>query len=338
MDHLDAAQQHGIVQAVRAKLMNDFGHLISIADVTTTVVSDREQISLSRALAALAVRRITGWSNEVAAACVVDGEGDRGIDAIALVDQHLYLVQAKWQNKGTAGFGQRDALQLVDGLRKLWNGRYPRFNARIQALEPLLRPVLSRPHPQVTFVLALMGDGMLHPNTYLEISDAQEDLQPLVINCRVLHRSALRSEAERPSQGADYTVRLPFDTVIPVNSAGGAPAYMGLLKAHSIANLYDGFGDRLVHPSLCPLLAAPSEVARHRAVELMARGSLVYSNGITLVGDSVDVAGNTMDVQRAQIVNGAQTTTALHSLGPRALRDLAAAHVPVRVISLQPAA
>lgn len=51
---------------------------------------------LSRALAAHAVRIVTGWSARDAALTVIDGGGDQGIDAIALVQEpaRIYLAQA----------------------------------------------------------------------------------------------------------------------------------------------------------------------------------------------------------------------------------------------------
>ncbi len=50
------------------------------------------------------MRIVTGWSARDAAPTAIDGGGDRGIDAIAIVPElaHIYLLQAKWSGKGTA--------------------------------------------------------------------------------------------------------------------------------------------------------------------------------------------------------------------------------------------
>ena len=121
------------VRNVRDALHHEFDQLIDMSDVVGQP-EQHEQHFLSRALAALVARKLTGGDSSDAAAAVTDGRGDTGIDAIAISDSglHLWLIQSKWSDSGNAGFSVADGLKLVEGLRFIDAGQFDRFNSRFQ--------------------------------------------------------------------------------------------------------------------------------------------------------------------------------------------------------------
>lgn len=98
----------------------------------------------SRALAAHAVRIMTGWTPEQAADCVIDGGQDQGIDAIAIDEAaaHIYLVPGQ-VGPEREGQGRRDrgteALRGTDPHR-LRRGR------PVQSARPDTRQAGKRTH------------------------------------------------------------------------------------------------------------------------------------------------------------------------------------------------
>jgi hypothetical protein len=111
---------HGIpreVRQVRDALKSEFYGRIDMSDVIGQH-SDVEQHFLSRALAALMVRRLQDCDSATAAEAVVDGSRDVGIDAVAVAEsgQRIWLIQSKWSDRGKAGFGVAEALKFREGL------------------------------------------------------------------------------------------------------------------------------------------------------------------------------------------------------------------------------
>ena len=131
------------VRQVREALRREFTGLIDLEDLAKRSDYDREQAFLSRALAALVVRDLTGCESAAAAAAVIDGRDDIGIDAVAVDEgaSHLWLVQSKWSDTGRAGFGVAEALKFLEGLRHIDARRFDRFNTKFQRLVEWLRKV-----------------------------------------------------------------------------------------------------------------------------------------------------------------------------------------------------
>src|SRR5690606_32744916 len=107
------------VQHVRQALLRDYAGLIYEDDLKGYQGSAWEQRFLSRALAASAVRRVTGCDHKAAGQAVTDGENDQGIDAVAVdeTSRHVWLVQAKWSDTGRGKMDLGEALKFIEGLR-----------------------------------------------------------------------------------------------------------------------------------------------------------------------------------------------------------------------------
>lgn len=107
-----------------------YSDLIDVSDFGNRPPDKIQPAFRSRALAAHAVRIMTGWTPEQAADCVIDGGQDQGIDAIAIdeANAHIYLVQAKWSPEGTAKADETAVHKLFAGLTLIDSGESAQFN------------------------------------------------------------------------------------------------------------------------------------------------------------------------------------------------------------------
>src|SRR5690606_14970364 len=131
-EHTDVPRQ---VRQVARFLRNTYIEpgLLDLSDLDDKPEEERSPRELSRALAAQAVRVVTGFGPEQAAQTVIDGVADQGIDALAVVegpDPHIYLVQAKWSKTGRAPSERSAVQELLHGLRLIDDEDYTPFNPR----------------------------------------------------------------------------------------------------------------------------------------------------------------------------------------------------------------
>ena len=117
---------------------------------------------LSRSLAAYALSQEAGIDADKAAASIVDGPDDGGIDAIHW-DQmkHLiYIVQSKWISSGNGSPEQGDVQKFIKGFRNLLDLRFNRFNESIRKRKTEIETAMSDPG-KVILILAYTGEEPL---------------------------------------------------------------------------------------------------------------------------------------------------------------------------------
>lgn len=156
-EHIDVPSQ---VRQVARFLRNTYIEpgLLDLSDLDDKPEEERSPRALSRALAAQAVRVVTGFGPEQAAQTVIDGVADQGIDALAVVegpDAHIYLVQAKWSKTGRAPSERSAVQELLHGLRLIDDEDYARSIPRRHLAEYAGKVMTSDAVP-VTQVIALM--------------------------------------------------------------------------------------------------------------------------------------------------------------------------------------
>ena len=138
-------------------------------------------------------------SDQDAATAVIDGRDDQGIDAVAVSSPgkapHVWLVQAKWHDRGTAGLKQDEVLKLLRGLNKILDSEYNLFNARFQALTERVDAVLGNSKVQVTLAVALL-DTVIHSDVRSILDDecaklnfARPFVEVRVLGLKHLHRA-----------------------------------------------------------------------------------------------------------------------------------------------------
>lgn len=335
---------------LRRGLEKRFRPHIDMSDRAKADLKEEERAFLSRAVAALAVKHETGWSDRQAAVGLIDDFVDRGIDAVAVEKRgedryHITLVQAKWNDNGAAGFGERELRALFRGLDDLRELEFHRFNSRIEPHAAALETALDNPGT-IRLVLALVTENDLHPNIRRELEDginARSWLPGMidyrVIDLRGLYQELLGDHAERKIEldvwleGAGKET-IPYEAFYgTVSVAEIAEWYQGDNRAHLFSrNLRDALDVSDVNPKIqATLLSEPEHF-------------WYFSNGITLLCESYEPkgkgefrpgAGVGFRLKGASVVNGAQTVDAIARAMQKSPGAAAKGRVLVRIISLK---
>ena len=102
-----------------------------LREATNGTDQERETNFLSRALAAYALHKLASCPIDDAAAAVVDGWGDGGIDAIyySHATHTLHVVQSKFFVDGRGEPALGDVTKLKEGLSNLLQGKFEAFDA-----------------------------------------------------------------------------------------------------------------------------------------------------------------------------------------------------------------
>ncbi len=338
------------VQHIRDALKREFSALISMSDYEGRQPHERENAFLSRALSAKATRILTDCTPDEAAAGVIDGRNDFGIDAVGFSasGSEMWLIQAKWSDKGQAGFDTAAAHKLIHGLKKLDNRDFDHFNARLQLLADRVRAVFSIPTCKIYLVVAVLGEGRLSQETETILREAAREfggygrtVQHRVLNQADFHQAVRDDLAPEP---IDITA-----TMTEGWHSRDTPylAYDGLVCAQELATWYADHNEKLYDRNVRRSLGL-TEVNQTLVTSLIndPQGFWYRHNGITVQCDEIDPEffaqrGPSKPVRltlrNASVVNGAQTVTSAHRAyeqDPDALTD---AFVTVRIISVSDA-
>lgn len=132
------------VGRIRGVLQAQFDDHIDMSDWSARPAEQVESAFLSRALAALCVKSYAGVDAETASAALVDGFDDGGIDAIHFdaPNDVLYFVQSKWSSNGNVGFDEGDVSKFINGVGRVLNAEFERFNAKVRAKEAEIKEAL----------------------------------------------------------------------------------------------------------------------------------------------------------------------------------------------------
>ena len=130
---------------IKATLEKVYSGKINMSDYDKRPLVDKTNAFLSRSLAAYALTQEAKIDADKAAASLVDGPDDSGIDAIYW-DQmkHLiYLVQSKWVTSGNGSPEQGDVQKFIKGFRNLLDLRFDKFNENINKRKTELENEMS---------------------------------------------------------------------------------------------------------------------------------------------------------------------------------------------------
>ena len=345
------------VQHIRRALLREFRDRISMDDFEKKDPRERETALLSRAVSAKAARILADCTSEEAAEWVIDGRDDFGIDCVAFSasGSELWLIQAKWKDKGTAGFDTEAALKLVHGLKKLDNRDLDHFNERLQLLADRVHGVLRLPTCKVNLVVALMGDGRLSPRpaTSWTRRPTSSGGRGRSVEYRVLDQEDFHRAIREDLEPQPITLKVTMDREW-YSRENPYKAVIGEVSADQLARWYGGGGDDEGHEkghgeaSLRPhdLESLGLTGVNQTMVESMLEdpeGFLYRHNGITVQCDRVEqeyhakrAVGQptTLTLHNASVVNGAQTVSSAFRAYERNPEAVAEAYVLVRIISL----
>lgn len=332
------------VRHVRDALYKEFVSLIPMADFANKQPGEYDQAFHSRALAAFALRQLTDCTSEEAAAGVIDGYYDQGIDAVLVEDDgpHLWLVQAKWSDQGKAGFDIGAAHRLVSGFRLIEQRKFERFNDRFTPLADRVHAAMTKPTVSVTFVIAVLGDGQLSGEVTHALDDAKDEFNgfgPLldykVYAARDIYRD-LRGDTADPKISITVPMERWLHRDLPLDG------YHGVVPVPAVAEWFAANGDKLFEKNIRSSLGRTA--VNQTLIDTLCNVPehfWYFNNGITILCDAVAPhfpgrrspdALVELHLSGASIVNGAQTVTAIHAAMNQKPEAAKTADVAVRVI------
>lgn len=332
---------------IRSVLHDKFDGLIDLSDRAKHPADQVESCFLSRALAAQAVKSLTGVEPSVAAAAVVDGFDDCGIDAIHF-DAHsdvLYLVQSKWSNNGGASFDEAAASKFINGIRALLQADFARFNSKVKSKEAEIREALFASREIEIRVVTVHTATQPIPNHVSRIiADLTSSLNDPVPLAEHIDYDQAGVYGLITSESRDAKINV--QTVLHEWGVIEKPflAYYGRVSLAQVIQWWKEHRNKLFSQNLRLFYhsSAVNDALRKTIVE-DPENFWYFNNGITIITDKVikGIAGSpahkfgNFTCEGASVVNGAQTVgTVGSSLDPEA-NDDAEAYVQVRIISLE---
>ncbi|GLZ05950.1 putative abortive infection phage resistance protein [Actinomadura sp. NBRC 104412] len=332
---------------MRKALLDNYKGRIYEADLEDYPESEWQQRFLSRALAAEAIRLMTGCDFETAGRSVIDGDRDQGIDAIAVSEntRDVWLVQAKWSDLGKAKIDKAEALKFADGVRLIGNRNFEPFNkARIEPFTARLDAALGDPRLRIRLVIALLGPATLYESAAQVIDRLCSDANvhgPLLEH-KVLGTTDFHALLQRDVAPAPINVKarmwnwgkrdVPFE------------AWQGSVGVSDIARWYAEHGDALYEENVRKSLGATRiNAGIKETLSKEPENFWYFNNGITVLCDGISykylgkrMAGEPIELtlKGVSVVNGAQTVTAIHEVMGQEPGTAPEAEVTVRLFSL----
>lgn len=301
---------------------------------------------LTRALAAFAVTKLTGAEPALAAAAVVDGSGDGGIDALYhhAASNTLYIVQSKWIEDGRGEPDLGGVSKFRDGLTWLLRNDFDAFanNPSVTALVPSLRVLFGASGMRIRAALVYSGLALLQDDRRRILEDVQrrfssddDYLDAHICNLTTVHDWLTGADKGPGLETVTLTiekpgwVKRPFETVY------------GLISLSRLAELHREHGKGLIAANIRgykgrtdvnqDILATARDEGEHFAY---------LNNGLTAYCQRLEVANRDRDnaerksitARGFSIVNGAQTLGSVaRAAGDGELEGFAF----IRVISLE---
>ncbi|SEE27682.1 AIPR protein [Rhizobiales bacterium GAS191] len=338
----------GVVQLrqIRTYFETNLLSKVDLTDYDGRPQPDRANAGLTRALAAFAISNAADVTAEQAAAAVVDGYDDNGLDAIyyAPEDRTLYLCQSKWSNDGAGSIDLGSTEKFIRGVTDLLGLRFDRFNDKVNRRRVALEEGINNT-ARIQLVVAYSGSERLgqHPKRVLNDLLAELNDTGDVASLDVISQEQLYAVVSMGGRGA------PVDIAIQLFDWGQtkAPyqAFYGQVAASDVAQWGSKWRHRIFSKNIRSFLGSSSAVNEGIAESIRKTPTQFWylNNGITALCSKIQkraVGGNsreagTFECQNVAIVNGAQTVGTLTELASTAAEELAAARVPIRLISLE---
>lgn len=331
---------------VRKKLEQDFCPHIDMSDYAGKSEAETMPARLSRALAAFALAEYAQVSPAEAAADVVDGFGDHGIDAIGIDRQNgvVIIVQSKWDGDGKGSPALGDVEKFAHGFSDLLVPRFDRFNAKIQAKSAELTAALDNTAVRFEVVLVHSGQQPLSSEAQHVVDDLLREINDVseIVGFHHLGQSQLHAIVKQGVAGTSP------DLAVTLHDWGSTEdpyrAFYGQVDATDVAEwweyhravLFDRNLRKFIHDS--NVNAAISSTILNEPAKFW-----YFNNGITVLCDRVQKAPAGGSSRRsgkfvfegATVVNGAQTVGSIGRAAEIDPSKASDARVHIRFISLE---
>lgn len=259
---------------------------------------------------------------------VIDGGGDRGIDAVGIdpVANVVVLVQSKWRQDGTGSLGLDGMLKFLDGARSLLGMRSANEPATAsQQVRESLQLVLRTPGAKIRMVSVTtaseaLAEAVVQPVRELleQLNDLQE-VEPLATHIHLGQSELFRSIVV----SSDEVVNIDLQMLDWGRLTEPQRSYYGRVSTAEIASWYVEHGADLFAENIRVVI--PRSEINDGIKETIVNSPeefFYFNNGITMLADSIEMGpGGALSrdvgyfkLKNASIVNGAQTVSTLGRL------------------------
>ena len=309
---------------------------------------EKESAFLTRSLSAFALAQLAGINDSLAAACVIDGYDDNGIDAIYYdtTDNKVYIVQSKWMESGKDSPKQGDIQKFLKGFKDFLNADFSQFNDKFKKMKDKLNQALYDAQVRFILVIAYTGSQPLsEKHARYDIETLLRDLNDPIelVTYQVVSQKELYNAAAALAEGS------PINLDILIRDWGQIDqpylAYYGQLDALDIASWSQSYSDRLFAPNLRKFLGPSTEVneAIINTITNSPEKFWYFNNGITILCDTVSqkpigrgsTKSGVFECTGVSIVNGAQTVGSIAKAFSTNPEKVSLARVSARLISLE---
>lgn len=336
------------IMRIRSTLEKRYDGKIDLKDYEGKPAKEKESAFLTRSLSAFALAQLAGINDSLAAACVIDGYDDNGIDAIYYdtTDNKVYIVQSKWMESGKDSPKQGDIQKFLKGFKDFLNADFSQFNDKFKKMKDKLNQALYDAQVRFILVIAYTGSQPLsEKHARYDIETLLRDLNDPIelVTYHVVSQKELYNAAAGLAEGS------PINLDILIRDWGQIDqpylAYYGQLDALDIASWSQSYSDRLFAPNLRKFLGPSTEVneAIINTITNSPEKFWYFNNGITILCDTVSqkpigrgsTKSGVFECTGVSIVNGAQTVGSIAKAFSTNPEKVSLARVSARLISLE---
>lgn len=329
------------------KLRSDFTG--KLAEAASGNPEEREVNFLSRALAAYATHKLAHCTLDEAAAAVVDGGGDGGIDALfhSAATSILWVIQSKFFADGQGEPALGDVTKFKMGLENLLQGKFHAFttNAAWTRIIPSLEGVFRNKTLQVRAVMVYSGIHVVSEDRRQLFEDLErrfsadsEYLQIQFFNLTTVHDWMTGADKGPGVPVVELTLRNPGWIKRPYETV------YGLVSLEELAQLYRAH-DKVLIAANIRAYKGDTEVNEQIVATISDEPEHFFylNNGLTAYCERLEV--NHFDRDNAEekrvtargfsIVNGAQTLGSVAESFREPVATIPDGYVFLKVISLE---
>jgi len=162
--------------------------------------------------------------------------------------------------------------------------------------------------------LIIITDGKATRNL-LELES--ETIDGIQIDFRVIDIEYLHKIYLSENSGGDFEINIKLPSLEIETSSDEYKSYLSYMKGSDLANIYGQFGQKLFEQNVRTFLQFRGNVNKglKNTIEYNPEMFFAYNNGITATASEVEMDnfGNIINIKNFQIVNGAQTTSAIYA-------------------------
>jgi len=334
------------VRQIKAFLEQTFHDKIDMRDWSKKAADSKESAFLSRSLAAFSIMHLTDIDVEEAAASIVDGSKDNGIDAIFhdKRERTLYLIQSKWKQNGSGSFERGDLQKFICGVKDLTNERFDRFNKKIQDKANDVDEALNNSDTKIVLILTYTGQDPLSAEAKQDIDDFVRETNDAtdLMFVKVFDQKYIYYAIAQGAKG------LPIDVELMLYDWGQTrepyQSFYGQVCVAELADWWEKFNTKLFTPNIRTYLGETD--VNNGIIETLKNSPekfWYYNNGVTALCSSIRkkaIGGASRDsgvfeCKDIRIVNGAQTVGSVARAFALYPESVQLAKVSIRFISLE---